>query len=227
MKKSLLQYENACQAPKFDFIPKEITVEDAVEGAITRDILNSIFPPVKFEQNGEILIKYVSLLPATRTDVVKVQTQLDKELKLHNALDTGACPIRSMLYSQCFDEIIRQITIDCSPRGILLVRLRNEIQRTIDEYKKVYESSLKWGILKESKEANYRHSLNQENHLLREEIEQLKLQNAQLENLIAEKKRNFELEVESVNKNQEIEIQKMKEEINSIRNQIRIMMVTK
>ena len=31
--------------------------------------------------------------------------------------ESGICPIREELHSQCFDEIIRQVTIDCPERG--------------------------------------------------------------------------------------------------------------
>lgn len=44
------------------------------------------------------------------------------------ARDCGICPIREELYSQCFDEVIRQITINCAERGYLLVRVRDEVR---------------------------------------------------------------------------------------------------
>lgn len=39
--------------------------------------------------------------------------------------DSGICPIREELHNQCFDEIIRQVTIDCPERGLLLMRVRD------------------------------------------------------------------------------------------------------
>jgi hypothetical protein len=39
----------------------------------------------------------------------------------------GICPVREELYSQCFDELIRQITINCAERGLLLLRVRDEV----------------------------------------------------------------------------------------------------
>ena len=47
------------------------------------------------------------------------------------ARETGICPIREELYSQCFDEIIRQVTINCAERGFQVVRVRDEIKMTI------------------------------------------------------------------------------------------------
>jgi len=46
------------------------------------------------------------------------------------ARDSGICPIREELFSQCFDEVIRQITINCAERGYLLVRVRDEVRMT-------------------------------------------------------------------------------------------------
>ena len=43
------------------------------------------------------------------------------------------------LYSQCFDEVIRQVTIECPERGLLLLRVRDEIRMTIAAYQTLYE----------------------------------------------------------------------------------------
>lgn len=64
------------------------------------------------------------------------------------ARETGICPIREELYSQSFDEIIRQVTINCAERGFLLVRVRDEIKMTIQAYQTLYESSIAYGMRK-------------------------------------------------------------------------------
>lgn len=64
------------------------------------------------------------------------------------ARETGICPIREELYSQGFDEIIRQVTINCAERGFLLVRVRDEIKMTIQAYQTLYESSIAYGMRK-------------------------------------------------------------------------------
>lgn len=49
----------------------------------------------------------------------------------------------------CFsDELIRQVTINCAERGLLLLRVRNEIQMTIAAYQTLYESSIAFGMRK-------------------------------------------------------------------------------
>lgn len=44
-------------------------------------------------------------------DVIKLTEMLDMSLQHLQARETGICPIRRALYSQCFDEIIRQVAI--------------------------------------------------------------------------------------------------------------------
>jgi len=93
-------------------------------------------------------VRYVSPTPATRVDVINLQDDLDKKLQSRQARETGICPIREELYSQCFDELIRQITINCAERGFLLVRVRDEIKMTIQAYQTLYESSIAYGMRK-------------------------------------------------------------------------------
>merc|ERR1719230_1776482 len=74
---------------------------------------------------------------------------LDKRLLERQARETGICPVREDLYSQCFDELIRQVAINCPERGLLLLRVRDEIRMTIDAYKTLYESSVTFGVRKQ------------------------------------------------------------------------------
>jgi dynein light intermediate chain, axonemal len=48
----------------------------------------------------------VSSTPATRLDVINLQEQLDHQLQARQARETGICPIREELYSQCFGKFI-------------------------------------------------------------------------------------------------------------------------
>merc|ERR1712216_912990 len=78
-----------------------------------------------------------------------LQEQLDKRLLERQARETGICPVREDLYSQCFDELIRQVTLDGPERGLLLLRVRDEIRMTIDAYKTLYDSSVTFGVRKQ------------------------------------------------------------------------------
>ena len=131
----------------------------------TEDILNSILPPREWTEEGQLWVQYVSSTPATRLDVINMQEQLDRKLQQRHARETGICPIREELYAQCFDEVIRQVTINCAERGLLLLRVRDEIRMTIAAYQTLYESSIAFGMRKalvaEHKKAEMLHKLKQ------------------------------------------------------------------
>ncbi|XP_077337931.1 axonemal dynein light intermediate polypeptide 1 [Lithobates pipiens] len=112
------------------------------------EILNAILPPREWMENNQLWIQQVSSTPSTRMDVVHLQEELDIKLQQRQARETGICPVRRELYSQCFDELIRQVTINCAERGILLLRVRDEIHMTISAYQTLYESSVAFGMRK-------------------------------------------------------------------------------
>lgn len=154
----------------------------------TEDILNSILPPREWTEDGQLWVQYVSSTPATRVDVLNLQQQLDHQLQSRQARETGICPVREELYAQCFDELIRQVTINCAERGLLLLRVRDEMRMTVSAYESLYESSIAYGIRKAlmaeqrriDLEAKKR-SLDNENKDLLSQIESMK---ASIENTI-------------------------------------------
>jgi len=128
---------------------KDSKGEKDITSTNTEDILNSILPPREYTKDKQQLyIESVLSTPATKADVVMLQQDLDKRLQSRQARETGICPIREELYAQCFDELIRQITINCSHRGLLLVRVRDEMRMTVQAYQTLYESALAYGMRK-------------------------------------------------------------------------------
>ena len=113
-----------------------------------QDYLNSILPPREYTENGSLWVRYVSAQPSTQVDVINLQDQLDANIQKTQARETGICPFREELFAQCFDELIRQITLNCAERGFLLVRVRDEIKMTIQSYQTLYESSIAYGMRK-------------------------------------------------------------------------------
>ena len=65
------------------------------------------------------------------------------------ARESGICPVREELFSQCFDEIIRQVTLNEPERGLLLLRVRDEIKMTIAAYQTLYQSSVTFAMRKQ------------------------------------------------------------------------------
>lgn len=114
----------------------------------TEEILNNILPPREWEEDGQLWRQHVSTTPATRLDVINLQELLDMRLQQRQARETGICPVRRELYIQCFDEIIRQVTINCAERGLLLLRIRDEARMTMDAYQSLYCSSIAFGMRK-------------------------------------------------------------------------------
>jgi dynein light intermediate chain len=115
-----------------------------------QDVLDSILPPREFEDRSvDIRFKqHVSTIPASRHDVVKLQVKLDEQLQERQARENGICPVREELYSQCFDELIRQVALNSQERGLLLMRVRDEVRMTIAAYQTLYQSSITFGMRK-------------------------------------------------------------------------------
>ncbi|XP_073387346.1 28 kDa inner dynein arm light chain, axonemal isoform X2 [Physcomitrium patens] len=112
------------------------------------EILDSILPPRQWKVGDQSWIQRVSSAPATRLDVIQLQEKLDQQLEHRQAREVGICPIREELYGQCFDELIRQVCINCAERGLLLLRVRDELRMTIAAYQTLYESSIGFGLRK-------------------------------------------------------------------------------
>merc|ERR1711933_405561 len=100
-------------------------------------------------EDGKHYSQYVSSGPATRLDVIQLQEVLNQRLMERQARETGICPVREELYAQCFDELIRQVTINCPERGLLLLRVRDEIRMSIAAYQTLYQSSVTFGTRKQ------------------------------------------------------------------------------
>ena len=126
-------------------------------------------------------MQYVSSTPATRLDVINLQEQLDQRLLQRQARETGICPVREELYAQCFDEVIRQVTINCAERGLLLLRVRDEVRMTIAAYQTLYESSIAFGMRKALTAEHTKAELNNKVRTLEAEREDLEGQVKELQ----------------------------------------------
>lgn len=115
------------------------------------DIINSILPPRLWTQRGDgtTWMQYVSKEPSTRMDVLALNEALDERLAQRQAKPDGICPVREDIHRQCFDELIRQVAVSSPERGLLLLRVRDEIRMTTDAYKALYDSSVTFGVRKQ------------------------------------------------------------------------------
>jgi len=113
------------------------------------EVLHAILPARQYMAGDGMLLKQdVSSTASSREDVINLQMKLDERLQERQARENGICPVREELYSQCFDELIRQVTIESPERGLLLLRVRDEVRMTIAAYQTLYQSSITFGMRK-------------------------------------------------------------------------------
>lgn len=177
----------------------------AEKGKETEEILNSILPPIEWEEvDGQLWRLQVSSDPATRLEVIKLNEQLDTRLQQRQARETGICPVRRELFTQCFDELIRQAAINCGERGLLLLRVRDEFRQTIAGYQSLYESSIAFGMRKALQAEQGKFDMEEEITNLRTEKNKLEQELVETKNKIEQTERRAqELRASEEKKNQD------------------------
>uniref|UniRef100_A0A0N5BEJ3 Dynein light chain n=1 Tax=Strongyloides papillosus TaxID=174720 RepID=A0A0N5BEJ3_STREA len=181
-----------------------------------RKIMDFILPGRQYESEGKIWVEKTSTVPTTRLDLLSLHEKFEASLIDRNAKMFGICPIRRDLFDQLFDEIIRQVTINCAERGLLLLRIKHEFQLTIVSYQSVLESAIAYGIRKAIETEVQRSSVDEqaqndraENIALKKKIEQLEQKSLQ----------------EKVLREQEIElmVQNLKEENSRLKQNCKVL----
>ena len=202
-----LQYsEKKSQEPKEDAFFSRINfskkkkenqknVENETEtkkSPIISETLNNMFPPKQWEENGHKYIQYISPKIATRENCRELFKALDQKLKERRAKEKGICPVRDQIYSQCFDEIIRQVTIDNPERGLLLLKVRDEIKMSIASYQTLYESALLYGLRKQMQMEDNRENLKKELEMKEKKNIELMNKKIELEKKLKTLKKHFD-----------------------------------
>ena len=72
---------------------------------------------ILFEQTASVALN-------GRADVRQLEQQLEEALDLLQVRGKSICQDREQLFSESFDELIRQITLEQPERGLLLLRIR-------------------------------------------------------------------------------------------------------
>lgn len=104
------------------------------------------------------------------------------------------------------DELIRQTTVSCAERGLLLLRVRDELQLTLAAYQALYESSVAFGVRKALQaEQGKAH--------LEKRIAELEEENRELEKQVSEEKAKCEAIERQETERREIEEKKHSEEV--------------
>jgi dynein light intermediate chain, axonemal len=126
-------------------------------------------PPREWVEQGKHFIQFVSAEDATRIDVARLREMLDQKLLERQARETGICPVREELFGECFDEIIRQVTLNQPERGLLLLRVRDQIKMTNASYQTLYRSAVTFAMRKQLQAEHGKDALAKEIKDLKEE----------------------------------------------------------
>eukprot|EP01029_Cantina_marsupialis_P030393 TRINITY_DN821_c0_g1_i1.p2 TRINITY_DN821_c0_g1~~TRINITY_DN821_c0_g1_i1.p2 ORF type:complete len:205 (+),score=53.01 TRINITY_DN821_c0_g1_i1:1466-2080(+) len=164
-----------------------------IVGEVPKDVLEKIFPS---EQETPGNFRTISRQPASRVDAIELQKLLDQKLLARHARQGGICPVRQDLYGQAFNELIRQVAVNSPERGLLLMRVRDELRMTIDAYKTLYDSSVTFGMRKQLQASHgieemevTTKKLEEEKSKLENEVLELRNRVDQLEKRAAESKK--------------------------------------
>ena len=175
---SLVKYS----APLFNGITQDPNqAKGTVENTSKLDeMIYAMIPAREWVEESGIWSQKVSMEPASRMDVITLQEKLDAKLSERKAREAGICPVREELYSQAFDELIRQVALDGPERGLIMMRVRDEMRMTIDAYKTLFASSVAFGVKKQLQAEKGLPELQAETEAMREEVKKMELEVTEL-----------------------------------------------
>lgn len=117
-----------------------LSAETREVDANVRVVIDSFLVPRTWEEGGVRWVQHASPYATSRIETVKTKEKLKKLMKEMGGKSTGICPIRSMLYSECFLEVIRQVAAECWERGLLLLKVHAERVESQTAHRDLFES---------------------------------------------------------------------------------------
>ncbi|ORC90573.1 putative 33 kDa inner dynein arm light chain, axonemal [Trypanosoma theileri] len=107
-------------------------------------LLYTMLPPKQTvnKETGETIMQFVSVEPSSRVEVAELHQRLIQRLQERAARNSGICPIRREIYAEVFDELIREITLEEPVRGILLLRVRDELYQSLAAHRSLSERAM-------------------------------------------------------------------------------------
>jgi len=126
------------------------------KGDRVASILMSMLPNREWVEEGPeggkmVWSQTVSRRMGSREDLLKLKERLQQQMETLQARPQGICPVREQLTSELFDELIRQITIECPERGLVLLRLRDELRMRLAAYLEVRRGGATFGTGRQEK----------------------------------------------------------------------------
>lgn len=80
-----------------------------------------------------------------RADAFDLQKELDKALETFQVRPKPVCSFREVMFSETFDELIRQVTLERPEMGMLLLRIRDEIRLSIQNHLELFRQTHNFG----------------------------------------------------------------------------------
>ncbi|CAM9586680.1 unnamed protein product [Ascophyllum nodosum] len=105
-------------------------------------LLKAIIPNREWTDEDGEWVQTVSSAEWTRADLEALKRKVDATLATCQARPRAICAVREQIFSELFDEIIREVTIECPERGLLLLRLRDEARMNLETYTEIYRDSV-------------------------------------------------------------------------------------
>ena len=190
----------------------------------TIDFLDTLLPPRTVIDGPMEFRLHASAIQTSRLDVIKLEEQLDHLLKERKARDKGICPIRSALYEDCMNEMIREVALDLRERGILLKEVKDELEQSIAAYNALYEAAVAHGVRSAIHGEQNKNELKAENDRLEQEIQAFEDKIKELNNRLVEAEKNDREETEAKTREHVETVAKLKAENVELRKKLEEML---
>lgn len=190
----------------------------------TIDFLDTLLPPRNFTEGPMEWRLHASPVQTSRSDVIKLEEQLDQLLKDRKARDKGICPVRSELFEDCMNELIREVALDQRERGSLLREIKDELEQSIEAYNALYESAVAHGVRSAIHGEQDKSALKAQNDTLEQEIQAFEDKIKELKQRIETAEKNDKEETATREKEHAEAVAKLKAENSELRKKLEEML---
>ncbi|CAM9409479.1 unnamed protein product [Choristocarpus tenellus] len=104
----------------------------------TSVILRAMIPNKKWSNESGEWVQTVSSMEISRAELGLLNSRVSARLIAHQARSQAVCSVREEVFSELYDELVRQVTIECPERGLLLLRVRDETRMNLDTFSELY-----------------------------------------------------------------------------------------
>ncbi|TPP49348.1 Axonemal dynein light chain family protein [Leishmania donovani] len=188
--------------------------EERVVDPNVRVVIDSFITPRRWvdSSTGVVWVQHASPFPSSRIDAAETQERLHAQLEAHQARRTGTSPIRSLLVAECMLEVLRQVTAECWERGLLLLHVHSERVAAQAAHRRLFESRVGHAFRLALKGEKDVAKVEEDMAALKQRIELLGQEEADLRRLCSEFERRAEEQVLIANKEHNDALTKLKRE---------------